>query len=352
MRIDETKLDLFVGKAVEDLAAGYGGVMISLGNRLGLYKAMNGGGPLSSVAVARRSGCAERYVREWLNSQAAAGYIMYHAETRTYELSPEQAEVLANDNSPVFMPTAWEIPASMWFDEEQAVGAFRTGNGVPWGDHNSRLFCGTAAFFRNAYRGQLVQSWIPALDGAEEKLKRGARVADVGCGHGHSTVLMAEAYPQSHFYGFDTHEGSIEIARRNAEEAGVADRVQFEAMGAQDYPGSDYDLICFFDCLHDLGDPVGAARYAAGALARDGAVMLVEPFAEDDVSGNLNTIGRLSYSASTVLCCAHSLSEEVGLALGAQAGAARLSSVFTEGGFGNMQVAMKTPLNLILEGRL
>jgi SAM-dependent methyltransferase len=352
MQVDQEKLNAFVGRAIDDLAAGYTGVMISMGRKLGLYEAMADAGPLNSQEVAQRAGCAERYVREWLNSQAAGGYIDYHPSSETYEMSPEHAVVLADKNSAVFIPTAWEIPASMWFDEDKALDAFRTGNGVPWGDHNHRLYCGVAAFFRNAYSGSLVQEWLPALDGVEDKLRAGATVADVGCGYGHSTVIMAQAYPEARFLGFDAHEESLVAARENAEAAGVADRVTFEAATAKNYPGENIDLICFFDCLHDMGDPVGAASHAARALAADGHVMLIEPFAHDRVEDNLNTVGRLYYAASTTLCCAHSLSEEVGLALGAQAGESRLANIFEKAGFSQFRRATETPFNLILEARL
>jgi len=351
MNVDEQKLNDFVGRAVGDLAAGYGGVMVSLGRKLGLYAAMAGAGPLTSAEVAARSKCTERYVREWLNSQAAGNYVVYHPSSQTYELPPEHAMVLADEDSPVFIPPAWEVPASMWLDEQQTIDAFRTGRGVPWGDHNERLFCGVAAFYRNAYRGQLVPNWLPALDGIEAKLQAGARVADVGCGYGLSTVLMAEAFPASQFWGFDVHRDSIDAARTHAREIGVEDRVTFEVATAKSYPRERFDLICFFDCLHDMGDPVGAAQHAATALADGGTVMLVEPFADDRVEGNLNPIGRLYYSASTTLCCAHSLSEEIGLALGAQAGERRLAEVFGKAGFKRFRRATQTPFNLVLEAR-
>jgi SAM-dependent methyltransferase len=351
MNIDQQKLNDFLGRAVGDLAAGYGGVMVSLGRKLGLYEAMAGAGPLDSREVARRSGCAERYVREWLNSQAAGGYVVYHPSSETYELTAEQAMVLADPESPVFLPPAWEVPASMWFDQDRAIEAFRTGAGVPWGEHDGRLFCGSAAFYRNAYRGQLVQDWLPALDGVEADLKSGARVADVGCGHGHSTIIMAEAFPKSRFVGFDYHPQSVAAARNNAEEAGMADRVAFEVADAVSYPGRDFDLICFFDCLHDMGDPVGAARHAARALSGHGTVMLVEPYAGDRVEENMNPVGRLYYAASTTLCVAHSLSEEGRFALGAQAGEARLASVLRSAGFSRIRKAHETPFNLILEAR-
>jgi SAM-dependent methyltransferase len=350
--IDQTKLDAMIARAVGDLSAGYGGVMVSLGNRLGLYRAMAGAGPLTAREVARRAGCAERYVREWLNSQVAGGYLAHHAVSDTYELTPEQAFVLADEDSPAFIPNAWQVPASMWFDEEKAVEAFRTGKGIPWGDHDGRLYCGVAAFYRNAYRGSLVPQWLPALDGVVGKLRAGALVADVGCGHGHSAMLMAEAFPASRFRGFDTHAASIAEARRLASEAGLAERVIFEPGRASDYPGSGYDLICFFDCLHDMGDPVAAATHAARALAPDGTVMLVEPFAQDHVEGNISPVGRLYYAASTTLCCAHAISDGGRLVLGAQAGEARLAEVFRRAGFTRFRRAAETPFNLILEARL
>jgi SAM-dependent methyltransferase len=325
--------------------------MTTLGHKLGLYKAMAGAGPLSAHEVASRAGCAERYVREWLNSQAAGGYVDYHPASETYELPAEHALVLADEDSPAFFPPAWEVVASLWFDENKAIDAFQTGKGIPWGDHDGRLFCGVAAFFRPGYTANLTTNWIPALDGAADKLAAGARVADIGCGHGHSTIIMAEAYPNSRFWGFDTHAESVAAARENASRAGVDDRVTFEVADAKSYPNQGYDLICMFDCLHDLGDPVGAARHAAHALEDDGTVMLVEPFAHDRVEDNFNPIGRLYYAASTTLCCAHSLSEEVGLALGAQAGEGRLADVFAKAGFGSFHRATETPFNLVLEAR-
>jgi ubiquinone/menaquinone biosynthesis C-methylase UbiE len=297
MKLDERKLNEFVEKTVTDLAAGYGGVMTVLGHKLGLYKAMAHAGPLDSSEIAKRSGCAERYVREWLNSQAAAGYLVYHAASATYELTLEQALVLADDDSPVFMPSAWEVPVSMFFDEEKTIEAFRTGKGVAWDEHNERLFCGVAAFYRNGYRTSLVREWLPSLRGVEAKLQAGAKVADVGCGHGHSTIIMAEAFPRSRFWGFDYHEKSIETARSHARKTRIEDRAGFEVASATSYPAGGFDLICFFDCLHDMGDPVGAARHAKRALAKDGTVMLVEPFANDRVEENLNTVCRLYYSA-------------------------------------------------------
>jgi SAM-dependent methyltransferase len=349
--IDRTKLDAFLARAIGDLSAGYGGVMVSLGMKLGLYKAMAGAGPISPKELAARAGCAERYVSEWLNAQAAGGYVGYHAISDTYELSPEQAMVLADEDSPVYIPSAWQVPASMWFDENKAIEAFRTGKGVAWGDHDGRLFCGVAAFYRNAYRGSLVSEWLPALDGVVERLEAGIDVADVGCGHGHSTLLMAEAFPRSRFHGFDAHAASIEEARRNATDAGLSERVTFDVARAADYPDKHYGLICFFDCLHDMGDPVAAARHATRTLAPDGTVMLIEPFANDRIEDNISPVARIYYAASTTLCCAHAISEGGHLVLGAQAGEARLAEVFRKAGFTHFRRAAETPFNLILEAR-
>ncbi|MCL4812312.1 MAG: methyltransferase domain-containing protein [Vicinamibacteraceae bacterium] len=349
--IDQAKLDSFLTRAVGDLSAGYGGVMVSLGHSLGLYKAMAGAGPLTAREVASASGCAERYVREWLNSQVAGGYVTYHAVSDTYELAPEQALVLADEDSPVFLPNAWKVPASMWFDEARAVEAFRTGTGIAWGEHDDRLYCGVAAFYRTAYRGSLVSSWLPALDGIVERLRSGITVADVGCGHGHSTILMAEAFPASRFHGFDVHEASIEAARRHAQKAGVADRVRFEVARATEYRDERYGLICFFDSLHDMGDPTAAARHAARVLADDGTVMLVEPFANDRVEDNISPVARIYYAASTTLCCANAIADGGALVLGAQAGESRLAEVFRKAGFTRFRRAAETPFNLILEAR-
>ena len=350
--LDPEKLDALLTRAVADLSAGYGGVMMSLGNRLGLFKAMAGAGPLSAVELAGRTGCAERYLREWLNSQVAGGYVAYHAISDTYELTPEQAFVLADEDSPAFMPNAWAVPASMWFDEDKAIDAFRSGKGIPWGDHDERLYCGVASFYRNAYRGSLVAEWLPALDGVVDKLRAGALVADVGCGHGHSTALMAEAFPASRFLGFDTHAESIAVAHRIATAAGVAERTTFATARADDYPGKGYDLICFFDCLHDMGDPLAAARHAAEALAPDGTVLLVEPFANDRIEDNVSPVARVYYAASTMLCCAHAISEGGRMVLGAQAGEGRLAELFRKAGFSRFRRAAETPFNLILEARL
>jgi SAM-dependent methyltransferase len=351
MTLDQERLGALLESVVGDLSGAYGGALVSLGDKLGLYAAMAGAGPLSAAEVADRSGCAERYVREWLNAQAAGGYVDYHPVSQTYELTPEQEAVFADRESPTFMPTAWEIPASMFLDEETMLAAFRTGAGVAWGDHHPRLHNGIAGFYRNAYRAGIASDWIPALDGVAEALTRGGRVADVGCGHGHSTIAMAEAFPRSVFHGYDGHPASVEAARAHARAAGVDDRVTFEVADARSYPGSDLDLVCFFDSLHDMGDPEGALAHAARALGPDGAVMLVEPYAGDRVEDNLNPVGRLYYAASTVMCLAHALSEGGEHALGAQAGAARIGEVCRRAGLTRFRRAAETPFNLILEAR-
>ena len=349
--LDQAKLDAFVGKAIGDVAAGYSGFTVNLGAKLGLYRAMAGAGPLSSKEVAKRSGCAERYVREWLSAQAAGGYLAFHAASDTYELLPEQAAVLADEDSPFYIPVAWNVPGSMWVDEEKALTAIRSGSGIAWGEHDRRMACGVAGFYRNGYKASLVESWLPALDGVVDRLNEGIEVADIGCGHGHSTLLMAEAFPNSRFHGFDTHAASIEEARAHAEAAGVAGRTDFALAKATTYPDRQYGLICFFDVLHDLGDPVAAARHAAEVLAPGGTVMLVEPFAHDHVADNLTVAGQLYYSASTVICCAHAISEGGHMVLGAQAGEARLADVFRKAGLSHFRRAAETPFNLIFEAR-
>jgi SAM-dependent methyltransferase len=350
MHIEEAKLNALVNTAVSDYSGAQGGVMMNLGHKLGLYKALAGAGPLSSSELAKRSGCAERYVREWLNSQVAGGYLVYHAQSKTYEMTPEQALVLADEHSPLFFPHSWAINASLWFDEEKILNAFRTGKGIAWGDHHERLFCGVAAFYRNGYQANLVQSWLPALDGVVPKLEKGATVADVGCGYGYSTIIMAKAFPKSKFWGFDVHKESIDEARKNAQAAGVADRVTFEVGTATSYIGT-YDLICFFDSLHDLGHPDRALKHAATTLAADGTVMLVEPFANDKLEDNINPIGRLYYAGSATICCAHAISERGDYVLGAQAGQEQLAQLAKSSGFSRLRRAMATPFNLILEAK-
>lgn len=349
--IDQVKLGAFATKAVSDIASAYAGVMVGLGSKLGLYKAMAGAGPLSAREVASRADCAERYVREWLNAQAAASYVDYHAASGTYELSPEHALVLADEDSAAYIPPAWNVPAALWFDEPKLLKAFRTGCGVAWGEHDERMGCGVAAFYRNGYRANLVANWLPALNGVMTQLEDGIAVADVGCGHGHSTLLMAEAFPNSRFYGFDSHTESVQSAQKNAEGSAAAARVDFFEARADSYPNHGYGLICFFDTLHDLGDPVGAAEYAASALSPGGTVLLVEPFANDKVENNLTLAGQLYYGGSAVICCAHAIAEGGKLVLGAQAGPKQLAEVFRKAGLTQFRCAAETPFNAIYEVR-
>ena len=350
MPIDENKLQQFMGKIVGEMGAAATGALVLIGDRLGLYKAMAGAGPLGSEDLARRSGADERYLREWLAAQAAAGYIEYDAATNRYSMTPEQELVFAVEGSPVFVPGAFEVLASMYRDEPRISEALRTGHGFGWHEHDQCLFRGTERFFRPGYAAHLINEWIPALDGVREKLARGAIVADVGCGHGSSTILMAKAFPNSRFVGFDYHQGSLDRAAEAAREAGVSN-TRFERAMAKEYPGENYDFVAFFDCLHDMGDPVGAAAHVRQTLARDGVWMIVEPFAGDAVSDNLNPIGRIMYAASTMICTPASRAQEVGLALGAQAGEKRIREVVTAGGFARFRRAAETPFNLIFEAR-
>jgi len=345
------KLHEFVMKAVGEMGAAMNAALIVIGDKLGLYKAMSGAGPMTSAELAKKTGTAERYVREWLASQAAGGFITYDAATGKYTLPPEQALALADETSPVFLPGFFEIVAACTKDEAKITDAFRTGKGVGWHEHDHGLFAGTERFFRPNYRAHLVSEWIPALGDTEAKLKAGAKVADVGCGLGTSTILMAQAYPKSTFVGFDYHDGSIKMAREAAAKAGVGDRVKFEVAKAKDYPGKGFELVAFFDCLHDMGDPEGAARHVKESMASDGAWMIVEPFANDKLEDNLNPIGRVYYAASTMLCTPASLSQEVGLALGAQAGEGRLSKILKAAGFSRVRRAAETPFNIVLEAR-
>jgi SAM-dependent methyltransferase len=349
--IDQGKLEAFMGQAVSDMGANISALLMVIGEKLGLYKAMAHAGPLTAAEVAERAGAAERYVREWLGNQAAGGYVSYDAATDRYTLPDEHALALADEDSPFYILGVNDLIASLYADEQKLLEAFRSGEGMGWHEHDHRLFRGTERFFRPGYRGHLVGEWIPALDGVQEKLERGARVADVGCGHGASTIIMAEAFPNSEFIGFDYHEASIERAREAAVDEGLGGRVSFAVASAKDFPGEGYDLVCVFDCLHDMGDPVGAARHVRETLADDGTWMIVEPFAGDSVEENLNPIGRIFYGASTVICTPASLDQEVGLALGAQAGQARLTEVLNEGGFSRVRRATETPFNLVLEAR-
>jgi 2-polyprenyl-3-methyl-5-hydroxy-6-metoxy-1,4-benzoquinol methylase len=350
--IDEAKLEEFMGQMVGHMTGATVCFAIWLGDELGLYKALATDGPKTADELASAAGCNPRLVREWLDGQAAAGLVGYDPEGDRYSLSAEGAMALAVEDSPVFTARAMNALGSMFMDVEKVKGAFTGDGGLAWGDHHPCLFKGTEWFFRTGYRAYLPSEWIPALEGVEDKLAAGARVADVGCGHGASVVAMAEAYPNSKFSGFDYHGPSIETARERAAEAGIGDRTTFEVAGAKEYPGT-YDLICFFDCLHDMGDPVGIATYAREHLDADGTVLLVEPFALDGRTENVqnNPMAPLLYTASTAICTPNSLSQEVGLGLGAQAGEARLRAVFEEAGFSRFRRASETPLNLILEGR-
>ena len=352
MAINEEKLNQFLGNCITDFGATMHAGLVVIGESLGLYKAMGKAGkPLVPAELAERTGTNERYVREWLNAQAAGGYVSYDAANQTYFLSEEQAFALADETSPAYMPGAFLLAVSALRAVPQLTERFRTGEGLGWHEHDAGLFRATEIFFRPGYAANLVGSWIPALDGVEEKLKAGAKVADIGCGLGASTVLMAQAYPASTFVGFDYHDKSIEMARGRAEKGGVADRVTFEVAKAKDFPGNDYDFVTYFDCLHDMGDPVGAAAHVRESLASDGTWMIVEPFAHDDVKDNLNPIGRAFYSASTLICTPASLSQEVGLALGAQAGEGRMQDVVTKGGFSHFRRATETPFNLVFEAK-
>ena len=351
MALNQERLNSLLGRAVVDIGATLHAGLVMIGEKLGLYKTLAKFGPLTAAALARKTNTTERYVREWLNAQAAGGYVMYDADSREYSMTEEQAFTLAQEESPAYLPGAFQLATSAIKSEPQITDAFRSGAGFGWHQHDAGLFEGTERFFRPNYVGNLISSWIPALEGVEEKLKRGAKVADVGCGHAASTILMAQAYPNSRFYGFDYHGPSIAAARNAAERAGVADRITLEQAAAKAYPGTDYDVVAFFDCLHDMGDPVGAATHVLRSLAREGTWMIVEPFANDRVEQNHNPVGRVYYSASTLLCTPASRSQEVGLALGAQAGEAQIRNVVTRGGFKRFRRASETPFNLVFEAR-
>ena len=349
--IDEAKLEAFMEQFVGDLGACATAPLVLIGDKLGLYKAMADSEPVTPADLAERTGTRERYVREWLCQQAASGYVAYDAADGTFRLPPEQALALAVDDSPAFIPGAFQLLAAMIKDEPAIAERFRSGEGFGWHEHHHDLFEGTERFFRPGYNAHLVDEWLPALEGVEDGLRAGIRVADIGCGHGVSTILLAQAYPNSEFVGSDYHEGSIEAAQRGAERARVSDRVTFEVAGAKEFSGGPYDLVCVFDALHDMGDPVGAARHVRSQLADDGTWLVVEPMAFDSIEENLNPVGRVFYAGSTMLCTPASLSQEVGLALGAQAGQQRLTEVLNEGGFGHVRRAAETPFNLVLEVR-
>ena len=349
--VDEAKLEQFMGQAVTDMGAAMNGVLVLVGGELGLWKAMAGAGPLTSDEIAERSGVAERYVREWASAQAASGYLEYDADNEAFTLPPEQAMAFADENSPVYVLGGYHVVSSAWKDRERLAERYRTGAGFGWHEHDPELFSGTEAFFRPGYQAHLTAEWLPALEEVEGKLQSGAKVADIGCGHGASTVIMAKAYPDSEFHGFDYHDGSISRAKEVAAAEGVSDNAAFDVATAKDYPGDGYDLVCFFDCLHDMGDPVGAMKHVRETIKDDGSVMLVEPFAADTLAENLNPVGRVYYAASTLVCTPSSLDQEVGLGLGAQAGEARLKAVAEEAGFTRFRRATETPFNLVLEAR-
>jgi SAM-dependent methyltransferase len=349
--IDVDKLMAFVFNAVDEVGGALNAALVVMGDRLGWYRAMAGAGAMSSHDLAEKTGSSERYVREWLNAQAAGGFVTYDPESKRYTLPPEQAVALTNSDSPAYLPGFFQIAIGSILDSPRITDAAQNGAGVGWHEHHDHVFEGCERFFRPGYNAHLVADWLPSLDGVVEKLERGAKVADLGCGHGSSTILMAQAFPNSTFVGSDYHAGSIETARARAAAAGVADRVRFEAVAAADHPGGDYDLITMFDCLHDMGDPVGAARQVASLLAPDGTWMIVEPRAGDKTEENFNPVGRAYYAFSTLLCTPASLSQEVGLALGAQAGEARIRDVVTAGGLGRFRRAAETPFNLVFEAR-
>jgi SAM-dependent methyltransferase len=349
--IDQAKLDEFMGRFVVDLGAAMSAALVVIGDRLGLYRAMADGTPTSAEELAERTGTDPRYVREWLSNQAAGGYVSYDPAGEAFFLTPEQSLALAQEGSPAFVPGAFQVATALTKDEEKIADAFVGRHGVGWHEHHQDLFAGTERFFRPGYAANLVSGWIPALDGVEAKLRSGARVADIGCGHGASTILMAQSFPGSRFVGFDYHEASVQRARAAARDAGLQDQVRFEVASAKQYPGDGYDLVAMFDCLHDMGDPVGAAAHVLETLAPDGTWLIVEPYAGDRLEDNLGPVGRVFYGASTLVCTPASRDQEVGLALGAQAGEARLREVVTAGGFTRFRRATETPFNLVLEAR-
>ena len=348
--LDASKVEDFAGRVMGDLGAALSSLLVNMGDRLGLYRTMAGSGPLTPTQLARKTGTAPRYVREWLNNQAASGYVIYSPPDR-YELPDEHAAVLADETSPTFMGGGFMALAPMFADRDKAEAAFRSGDGIGWGELDARICYSTERFYEPAYRSHLIQDWIPALEGVEPKLAAGGSVADVGCGHGVTTVLLGQAWPEAEVVGFDAHAPSVRTARQRAQEATGVENVRFEVASAKSFPGEGYDLVTFFDCLHDMGDPVGAARHVRRSLAPDGTFMVVEPQAGDRVQENLNPVGRAYYAFSTVVCTPASLAEEVGLGLGAQAGETCLRAVLTEAGFTRIRKAADTPFSMVLEAR-
>jgi SAM-dependent methyltransferase len=349
--VDFDKLMSFVFRAVDEVGATLNTALVVMGDKLGLYTALSEAGPVTPAELAAKTGTSERYVREWLNAQAAGGYVEYQPDDGRYVLPPEQAVALTDQSSPAYLPGFFQIALGSVLDSPRISEAARSGAGVGWHDHVQDVHEGCERFFRPGYNAHLVAEWLPALDGVLDKLERGAKVADVGCGHGASTILMAAAFSSSTFVGSDYHEGSIETARTRAIQAGVSARAKFEVAPAASYPGNNYDLVTMFDCLHDMGDPAGAARHVRESLADDGTWMIVEPAAGDRVEENLNPVGRAYYGFSTLLCTPSSLSQPVGLALGAQAGEARIRDIVTSAGFGRFRRVAGTPFNMVFEAR-
>jgi SAM-dependent methyltransferase len=351
LAINQDKLNEMIGRFATELGASAQGPAILIGEQLGLYKAISESGPVTSEELAKKTGTAERYVREWLAGQAAGGYINYDAPSGRYMMTPEQVFTLANEDSPVYIPGAFYLISSVYKDRGKIAEAFRTGKGIGWHEHHNDLFIGTHKFFRPSYLANLVSSWLPSLDGVVQKLKNGALVADVGCGYGASTAIMAKAFPKSKFYGYDYHLESIEWAKNVAVTEGVSGNTTFEVALAKDYPRKNFDLVTFFDCLHDMGDPVGAAKHVHESLKSDGTWMVVEPYSNERIEENLNPIGRIFYNASSMICVPASLSQEVGLALGAQASDSKLKEIAVSGGFKQFKRATQTPFNRIFEAR-
>lgn len=349
--MDEDALMALLGKVVDDLGGAYSIPLVRMGEQLGLYAALHKHGPITPVQLAEKTECAERYVKEWLASQAGSGYVSYDKNSGTFSMNDEQAMVFADPDSPVYMIGAFDNAVSGIENQSKVQAAFSTGDGVAWGDQASCMFCAVAKFFRSGYRGNIVQNWLPALDGIVAKLEQGGKIADVGCGHGFSTLIMAEAFPNTEVVGYDFHGPSIQEAQAHAVAHGLHN-VRFETAAAKDFPGTDYDLITCFDCLHDMGDPAGAAAHIKQALKPGGSWMIVEPMAGDDVADNLNPVGRLYYAASTMICVPTSLSQEVGAALGAQAGEAKLAETIKAGGFATVRRAAENPFNMVLEARV
>ena len=349
--VDMDKLHEFVFRAVEEAGATLNTALVVIGDKLGLYRGLAGAGPLTPAELAKRTGCAERYVREWLNAQAAGGFVEYEADSGRYSLPAEQAVALSDESSPAFVPGLFETALGAVIDSPRIAEAARSGEGVGWHDHHEHVHVGVERFFRPTYNAYLAGEWLPALEGVVAKLEAGGTVADVGCGHGASTIVMAQAFPRSRFHGFDYYDGSIETARQRAAAAGVDDRVEFSKEPASSYSGNGYDLVTMFDCLHDMGDPAGAARHVRASLASDGTWMIVEPRAGDRVEENLNPVGRAYYGFSTLLCTPSSLAQEVGLALGAQAGETRIREIVTGAGFSSFRRVAETPFHMVFEAK-